>query len=103
MNENLAEYVALVNKCDDLFHPDVFLKCEKIPIRESANNKTKFKIINELNKLISCKYGTKDGKFVVLELNTIIRNAPNFFRMKHYNQLYHDNLHPNYITELPTL
>ena len=60
-------------------------------------------MVNKLNELINCKNGNKDGKLVVLELNTMIRNAPNFLHIKHYNQQCHDNLHLNCITELPTL
>ena len=60
-------------------------------------------MVNKLNELINCKYGNKHGKLVVLELNTMIRNAPNFLHIKHYNQQCYDNLHLNCITELPTL
>ena len=47
VHEIFDEYVALVNKCDNLFKISVFVICEVIPIRKSSENETKFKLIKK--------------------------------------------------------
>ena len=80
-------FVALDNKCDDLFKTSVFLMCEVTPILESADSETKNKMIDELNELINSNFSNKGMNNVDLEFNTIIGNAPEFLESKKYNQL----------------
>ena len=87
-----------------MFHPDMFVVMEIIPFKETDYNRSKNNLIDEVNAAVKERLESLGEIFVLLKVNELIGSIPSFnSKIKHYNFLYHDNVHLNYNHGIPFL
>ena len=95
--EILDDMFSLIEACKNKFQPDVFVVMEVIPFKETDYNRSKNKLIDEVNAALKERLESLGENYVLLKMNELIRSIPSFNPMiNHYNFLYHDNVHLNY-------
>ena len=103
-DEILDDMFSLIEACKNEFQPDVFVVMEVIPFKETDYNRSKNKLIDEVNAALKERLASLGENFVLLKMNYLIRSIPSFNpKINHYNFLYHDNVHLNYNHGIPFL
>ena len=103
-DEILDEMFSLIEACKNKFQPDVFVVMDVIPFKETDYNRSKNKLIDEVNAAPKERLASLGENFVLLKMNNLIRSIPSFNpKINHYNFLYHDNVHLNYNHGIPFL
>ena len=83
---------------------NVFVVIEIIPFRETDYNRSKNKLIDEVNAALKERLESIGENYVLLKMNELIRSIPSFNpKINHYNFLYHYNVHLNFNHGIPFL
>ena len=85
---------SLIEACKNKFQLDAFVIMKVIPFKETDYNRSKNKLIDEVNAALKERLESLGENFVLLKMNGLIRSIPSFNpKINHYNFLYHDNVH----------
>ena len=76
---------SLIDACKNKFQPDVFVVMEVIPFNETDYNRSKNKLVDEVNAALKERLESLDKSFVLLKMNELIRSIPSFnTKINHY-------------------
>ena len=69
----LDDMFSLIEACKNKFQPDVFVVMEVIPFKETDHNRSKNKLIDEVNAALKERLASLGKNFVLLKMNDLIR------------------------------
>ena len=103
-DEVMDDFLILVDRCREKFSPDHFVVCEVIPFKETYANTAKNALIDEFNSKLPDVMFKIDPSIAIVKCHQMIKSLPSTNpKIRHYNEIYHDNLHLKYKSGLPML
>ena len=86
--EILDDMFSHIEACKNMFKPDVFVVMEVIPFKETDYNRSKNKLIDEVNAALKERLVSLGKNFVLLKINELSRSIPSFNpKVNHYKFL----------------